>query len=57
MPVYKSRRSGVDLRTLFQPSPAKVRKKPIICEGCGQDYADPPGVLCPGCEAYKDHQQ
>lgn len=29
---------------------------PERCEGCGINYADPPSKLCPGCQAYRDHQ-
>lgn len=32
-------------------------KKPVLCEGCGINRADPPSRLCPGCEAYRDHQR
>jgi hypothetical protein len=28
-----------------------------MCESCGVNPADPPGRLCVGCEAYKEHQQ
>jgi len=31
-------------------------KRPKKCEGCGKNYADPPSKLCPGCQAYKEHQ-
>jgi Holliday junction resolvase len=30
--------------------------KPAICEGCGASRADPPSKLCPGCQAYREHQ-
>lgn len=26
------------------------------CEGCDTNMADPPSKLCPGCQAYRDHQ-
>jgi hypothetical protein len=26
------------------------------CADCGLHYADPPSRLCPGCEAYREHQ-
>ena len=26
------------------------------CSGCGKHWADPPSDLCPGCEAYREHQ-
>lgn len=31
--------------------------KPEKCEGCGIYPADPPSKLCPGCQAYQEHQQ
>lgn len=36
---------------------ADGRKMPPICEDCGKYYSDPPSRLCPGCEAYQEHQQ
>ena len=30
---------------------------PPMCEGCDQNRADPPSKLCPGCQAYREHQQ
>lgn len=30
---------------------------PMKCEECGQNWADPPGRICVGCEAYKEHQR
>lgn len=30
--------------------------RPMRCEGCDQNFADPPSKLCPGCQAYRDHQ-
>lgn len=35
---------------------ALAGKLPPRCEGCDKDYADPPSRLCPGCQAYRDHQ-
>lgn len=29
---------------------------PLRCEGCDQNFADPPSKLCPGYQAYRDHQ-
>jgi hypothetical protein len=26
------------------------------CTGCGIHWADPPSALCPGCQAYREHQ-
>ena len=35
---------------------AKMREKePKMCDECGEEYADPPSKLCPGCEAYREH--
>lgn len=31
--------------------------RPIKCEGCDTGIADPPSRLCPGCQAYVDHQR
>lgn len=33
------------------------RQKPMLCDGCLDNYADPPSDLCPGCQAYREHQQ
>lgn len=30
---------------------------PLLCEGCGCNRADPPSKLCPGCQAYQEHQR
>lgn len=30
---------------------------PLRCESCDQNYADPPSKLCPGCQAYQEHQR
>jgi hypothetical protein len=32
-------------------------RMPDKCEECGQYPADPPSRLCPGCEAYQEHQR
>jgi len=32
-------------------------KRPPVCEGCGKNRSDPPSKLCPGCQAYRDHQR
>lgn len=29
---------------------------PPLCDGCGKYPADPPSHLCPGCQAYQEHQ-
>lgn len=31
--------------------------QPKKCEECDVNYADPPSKLCPGCQAYRDHQR
>jgi Protein of unknown function (DUF968) len=33
-----------------------LKAAPPRCEGCDSNYADPPSKLCPGCQAYKEHQ-
>jgi hypothetical protein len=34
----------------------EIVRRPMKCEGCLQNWADPPSRLCPGCEAYSEHQ-
>ncbi len=29
--------------------------RPKLCDECGKNWADRPGKLCPGCEAYREH--
>ena len=36
---------------------ARVYRAPPMCDGCRVNRADPPSKLCPGCQAYRDHQQ
>lgn len=31
-------------------------QRPKKCEECDRYYADPPSKLCPGCQAYREHQ-
>lgn len=54
----RSRRTGQDLRDdpLVKELLAAA-KRPPVCEGCGVNRADPPSALCPGCQAYREHQQ
>lgn len=33
------------------------RAKPPKCAECGIYRADPPSKVCPGCEAYREHQR
>ncbi len=40
-----------DLRRAKKPRPSPM------CEECGVNRADPPSRLCPGCQAYREHQQ
>jgi hypothetical protein len=44
------------VRVLYEV-PKSYRKRPPICEGCGVNRADPPSKLCPGCQAYQEHQR
>lgn len=37
--------------------PERAKRRPPICEGCGKNRSDPPSPLCPGCQAYQEHQQ
>lgn len=32
------------------------QRERMICEECGVNLRDPPSKLCPGCQAYKEHQ-
>ena len=32
-------------------------QRPKLCIDCGIYPADPPSSRCPGCEAYREHQQ
>ena len=37
---------------------AALEGKPVVmCEDCGERPADLPSRLCPGCEAYREHQR
>lgn len=29
---------------------------PALCDSCGTNLADSPSKLCPGCQAYREHQ-
>jgi hypothetical protein len=51
------KRVGGVLSVLRREIKQSKRRYPMTCEGCGQNPADPPGALCVGCEAYKEHQQ
>jgi hypothetical protein len=31
-------------------------KRPPLCDECGVKRSDPPSRLCPGCQAYQEHQ-
>jgi hypothetical protein len=35
----------------------RAKDIPRPCDGCAHGIAEPPGSLCPGCEAYREHQQ
>jgi hypothetical protein len=34
-----------------------MKKRPPKCEACGVNHSDPPSKLCPGCQAYEEHQR
>lgn len=38
-------------------SAALRRSTRLLCESCGKFTRDPPSHLCPGCEAYQEHQR
>ena len=35
----------------------EIEAGPKLCEECGIYPADPPSKVCPGCEAYREHQK
>jgi hypothetical protein len=43
------------LRLKWGPAPTTMEKK-MPCDECGVNLRDPPSKLCPGCQAYKEHQ-
>lgn len=52
--AYKIRMKEI-ADALWYLSPHKPRK-PVMCEECGVNPADPPRKTCPGCDAYREHQ-
>ena len=50
-------RQGSEACSLADQVRALLRGKPMLCEDCGKNYADPPSRLCPGCAAYQEHQR
>jgi hypothetical protein len=49
-------------RTLAELFGSKARevvpdRRPKLCDDCGKNLADYPSRLCPGCEAYLEHQR
>ena len=52
---FQSRLAAIEGRPEREPSrPYRIRRK--RCEECGINWADPPSRICPGCEAYREHQ-
>ena len=37
--------------------PCTRKEEPWLCSECGMNRADYPSDLCPGCEAYQEHQR
>lgn len=53
------RRESLDTflwRQWLQRHHAEAKQSVKLCDGCGKNYADYPSKLCPGCEAFKQHQ-
>lgn len=59
-------RRGVSVRSiahLHNLNPSYIYRviheemQPPMCESCGVNRSDPPSKLCPGCQAYQEHQQ
>jgi hypothetical protein len=46
---------GEGLKRAAKAAKATRVRKPPMCEECGKNRADPPGRLCVGCEAYREH--
>ena len=44
------------LKYYFEALAYEQSPQPMKCEGCDVNYADPPSKLCPGCQAYREHQ-
>ncbi len=59
---HKGARDGRDgkmTETITLPGEWGLRRlsEPVMCDSCGKHPADLPSCLCPGCEAYQQHQQ
>lgn len=48
---------GKDPENIDLWEPTHWRGLLVKCVDCQTNYADPPGWLCPGCEAYREHQR
>lgn len=44
-------------KELLRDADREYRKRAPICESCGVNRSDPPSKLCPGCQAYQEHQR
>ena len=44
-------------RAALEGKPLRAKDKLVMCEDCGERPADLPSRLCPGCEAYREHQR
>ena len=43
------------VRDKLEEAAAALREDPQMCAECGQNRANSPSRLCPGCEAYREH--
>lgn len=58
---YELRRTARQLKHIVAKLERKAKeidgtRRPKKCDECGINYADPPSKICPGCEAYREHQ-
>lgn len=45
------------IRELLETSPVPQTHTAVKCSECDRDWADLPSKLCPGCQAYREHQR
>jgi hypothetical protein len=45
------------LEKSYSPVTERAPRRARRCVECGINWADPPSALCPGCQAYCEHQQ
>jgi rubrerythrin len=48
--------TGATDMSIYKTKRPRLRK-PAICDDCGQNTIEPGEKRCPGCDAYREHQQ